>query len=90
MRTEFRRVNVEGNSSGRNYEMKGRVDVRHNRERGVSRLRFYDVHDDQLEVILEALKLARHELGVESDTQALEMICLQALATAAPAKPSAA
>ena len=61
--------------------MKGRVDVRRNETTGLSRLRFYAVHDDQLEVILGALKVVREELGTEDDTRALEMICLQCLCT---------
>jgi hypothetical protein len=68
---------------------KGRVDIRHNDNRGTARLRFYGVHDDQQEVILQALKVARDGLGTESDTRALEAICLQFLTTGGAPRPAA-
>ena len=57
------------------------VDVRTNPETGWSRLRFYAVAPDQLESILDALRLARVEHETEFDSVALEAICLSYLNT---------
>ena len=62
---------------------KGSVDIRFSQSRGTSRFRFYDIHEDQQDVILEALKHARQILDTQSDTYALEMVCLQYLSTQA-------
>lgn len=53
------------------------IDSRKNRK---FRLRVSYVHEDQLEVILAALKKARAETGTEIDAYALTMICLHFLA----------
>jgi hypothetical protein len=66
----------------------GRVDVRQTERTGKSRLRFYGVADDQLEIIQTALFLARSELGTDFDTVALDGICTSYLATAGYASPA--
>jgi hypothetical protein len=69
---------------------KGRVDVRQSQRRGTGRLRFYDAHKDTQEVVLEALKMAREGLDTDSDTRALEAICLHFLTTGGAPRPAAA
>lgn len=66
----------------------GRVDVRRTERTGKSRLRFYGVADDQLEIIRTALSLARSEFGTEFDSVALDAICVSYLATARSALPA--
>ena len=46
-----------------------------------TRLRFCDVHEDQLDLILQALELAGDAMGTEHGTVALESICLHFLTT---------
>ena len=58
----------------------GRVDTRTMRRTGLKRLRFYDVHQDQREVIVAALEKARIEGETDHDTVALTNICLAFLA----------
>ena len=58
----------------------GKVDTRVIRKSRLKRLRFYDVHEDQRELILDALKKARNEAETEHDTVALTGICLHYLA----------
>lgn len=59
----------------------GEVDTRVMRKTRLKRLRFYDVHEDQRELIMDALKKARQEAETEHDTVALVGICLHYLAT---------
>jgi len=54
-----------------------RVDPRKN---GKYRLRFNTVHEDQLELIMNALDLAKRESGTRYDTVALTNICLHYIA----------
>ncbi len=65
----------------------GLVDVRTNRHTGKSRLRFYGIAADHLEVIQYALKVAREGLGTEYDSVALDAICQSFLGTH-PGKPT--
>jgi hypothetical protein len=58
----------------------GRADWRRSRRTGNWRARFYEVHEDERELILDALKKARGEAGTNYDTHALSMICLSYLA----------
>lgn len=58
----------------------GKVDTRAMRKTGLKRIRFYDVHEDQRELIMDALKKARGEAETEHDTVALTGICLHYLA----------
>jgi Rieske Fe-S protein len=58
----------------------GQVDIRRTKD-GKRRLRFYAVADDQLETILSALRIARHESGTAYDCVALDAICTHFLAT---------
>jgi len=57
----------------------GKVDIRTMKRTGKARLRFYGVAPDHLEIILEALKLAREEFNTEYDTVALDSICMHFL-----------
>jgi hypothetical protein len=52
-----------------------RVHIRKCKE-GSSRLRFYHVHDDQIETILLALEIAREVGESDFDAVALDRICL--------------
>jgi hypothetical protein len=58
----------------------GRVHVRPNKDRGYSRLRFLHLYPEQVETILNALAIAREELGTEYDSVALDAICMNYLA----------
>ena len=58
----------------------GKVDTRTMRRTGLKRLRFYDLHEDQREVIQAALDHARTEAETEHDTVALTAICVHYLA----------
>jgi hypothetical protein len=66
----------------------GRVDIRTRESSGKSRLRFYGLAKDQLATIVYALAVARGLGETEFDAVALELICMQFLATQAP-QPSA-
>jgi len=57
---------------------KVRVDVRKN---GKFRLRINCVHEDQLELIMDALEKARKQSNTEYDAVALTNICLSYLVT---------
>lgn len=57
-----------------------RMDVRRMQRTSKSRIRFYDVFDDQLPQIRAALDKARDEMETDHDSQALEMICVHYLA----------
>lgn len=59
----------------------GKVDVRIMQRNAKARLRFYNVAPDQLEVIMNALEIARNELGTGHDTVALDAICIHFLST---------
>ena len=59
----------------------GRVNRRFNPKRGTWRLRFTSVHEEQAQTILCALDRARQEAETEYDVVALEMICMNYLAT---------
>lgn len=59
---------------------RGKVDTRVMRKTSLKRIRFYDVHEDQRELIMDALKKARDEAETEHDTVALTGICLHYLA----------
>lgn len=63
---------------------RGRVNVRFNAKRGTYRLRLTSVHEDQAETIFEALRKSRAEANTEYDVVALELICLNYLATCPP------
>ena len=56
------------------------VDRRTMQRTGKTRLRFYDCHREQLEVVLAALEKARNEGETQHDTRALELICAHYLA----------
>lgn len=58
----------------------GKVDTRVMRKTGLKRLRFYDVHEDQREVIEAALAKSRAIGESRHDTVALTNICLHFLA----------
>lgn len=59
---------------------RGRMNTRTSESTGKTRLRFYGAAPEQVETILLALEIARHELRTEYDTVALEAICLSYLA----------
>ncbi len=59
---------------------RGKVKIHRNYKRGTSRLRFYPAHDDQVEIVLTALKKARADSGTEYDMVALTCICQAYLA----------
>lgn len=63
---------------------RGRVNTRFNAKRGTYRLRFTSVHEDQMEMILLALRKCRAEADTEYDVVALELICMNYLATCSP------
>ncbi len=58
-----------------------KVDYRKIKASGKTRLRFPDVHEDQLDLILQALEVAGEAMGTEHGTVALEAICLHFLTT---------
>ena len=60
---------------------KGKVDIRTCNRNGKARLRFYDVAPDHLEMIKQALQVAREQTGSEHDTVALEAICMHFLSS---------
>jgi len=60
---------------------KGRVNIRTNQTTGKARLRFYEVYPEQSETILAALDKARDITRSQSDTVALEAICMDFLAS---------
>jgi hypothetical protein len=62
-----------------------RMNVRKCRD-GSSRVRFYHVHDDQLETIGRALAQARADGESDFDSVALDRICMAYLATLPIAK----
>lgn len=53
----------------------GTVDVRRRESTGKSRMRFFGVADDELEIILVALEIARNEANTIYDSVALDHIC---------------
>lgn len=57
----------------------GRADRRLSKRDDKYRLRFYGIHEDQLESIDAALAHAREELNTKFDSVALEGLCLHYL-----------
>lgn len=57
----------------------GRADRRLSNRDNTYRLRFYGLHDDQLETIDKALELAKEELNTKFDSVALEGLCFHYL-----------
>jgi len=62
-----------------NKDFQGKVNVRRNDKREKSRLRFNTADDDQVKIVLSALKKARAEAETKYDMVALTCICQQYL-----------
>ena len=60
---------------------KGRVNIRYKAKRNTYRFRFFSIHPDQAETILQALAVARETSNTEFDVVALDAICQHFLAT---------